>query len=64
MAIKTLKGFQRISLNPGETNNVEFKITSEKLSRWIDGKGFSVEPDNYSIMIGSSSSDKDLHEIN
>ncbi|MCX6150919.1 MAG: glycoside hydrolase family 3 C-terminal domain-containing protein [Ignavibacteriales bacterium] len=62
-AIKTLKGFNRISLDPKETKTVEFEITSEKLSRWIDGKGFSVEPDNYTLMIGSSSNDKDLNKI-
>ncbi len=63
VAIKTLKGFQRISLNPGETKNVEFTITSEELSRWIDGVGFSVEPDIYTLMIGSSSSSKDMYKV-
>ncbi len=62
-AIKTLKGFKRISLNPGETQNVKFNITSSMLQRWIDGKGYSVEPDNYIFMVGSSSSDKDLKTI-
>jgi len=62
-AIKTLKGFERISTKPGETKKVEFVITIEKLSRWIDEKGFSVEPDKYTLMIGSSSRDKDLKKI-
>ncbi|MFA6455183.1 MAG: glycoside hydrolase family 3 C-terminal domain-containing protein [Bacteroidota bacterium] len=63
IAVKTLKGFQRVALNPGETKTVSFTVTPEKLSRWIDSKGFSVEQDRYSIMIGSSSSDKDLHKV-
>ena len=63
LAVKTLKGFKRIYLSAGETKNVQFKITPDKLSRWIEGKGFSVEPDNYSIMIGPSSSDQDLNKI-
>ena len=63
-AIKTLKGFKRITLAPGETKKVEFLITQEKLSRWINGKGFSVEEDNYTLMLGSSSEEKDLHRIN
>ncbi|MDP4175914.1 MAG: glycoside hydrolase family 3 C-terminal domain-containing protein, partial [Bacteroidota bacterium] len=60
--VKTLKGFSRVSLNPGETKKVSFDITSDKLSRWIDGKGFSVETGEYDLMIGSSSAEKDLHK--
>jgi beta-glucosidase len=61
--VKTLKGFKRITLAPGETRRVEFQITPEGLSRWIDDKGFSVEADTYALLVGSSSSDKDLHKI-
>jgi len=60
--VKTLKDFRRIIFKPGETKKVDFEITPGKLSRWIDGKGFVVEPDQYSIMIGSSSSNNDLHK--
>jgi beta-glucosidase len=63
-AVKTLKGFKRITLGPGETRKVEFKITPDKLSRWVDGTGFTVEPDLYTLMIGSSSALKDLQKIN
>jgi beta-glucosidase len=62
-AIKTLKGFKRITLNSAETKKVEFEIAPEKLSRWIDGKGFSVEKDSYTLMIGSSSEEKDLKKL-
>ena len=62
-AIKSLKGFKRISLNPNETKIVEFEITPKTLSRWIDGKGFSVESDKYILLIGSSSRIKDLKQI-
>jgi beta-glucosidase len=61
--VKTLKDFQRVVLNPGEVKKVNFEITPEKLSRWFDGKGFIVDKDKYSIMIGSSSSIKDLNEV-
>ncbi len=63
-AIKTLKGFERISTKSGETKKIEFTITPDKLSRWVEGKGFTVEPDKYILMIGSSSSDRDLRKIN
>ncbi len=61
--VKTLKGFKRISLNAGETAKVEFTINSNNLSRWIDGKGYSVEQDKYMIMVGSSSASKDLKTV-
>jgi len=61
--VKTLKGFKRITLNPGETKKVEFDITLEKLKRWVDEKGFSVEIDKYILMVGSSSSEIDLRKI-
>ncbi len=63
IAIKTLKGFKRITLNPGDIKKVSFNITPELLSRWIDGKGFTVEPGKYTLMIGSSSSEKDLQKL-
>lgn len=63
IAIKTLKGFKRIKLAPGETTKVNFIISPKVLSRWIDRKGFTVEPDSYVISIGSSSSQFDLKNI-
>lgn len=62
-ANKTLKGFARVSIEPGQTKRVDFNITPEKLMRWIDGKGFTVEPGKYTLMIGPSSSDKDQKKI-
>jgi len=63
LAIKTLKGFLRVGLKAGETKKISFTLTPKELSRWIDGKGFSVEPDRYSILIGSSSAEKDLKKM-
>ncbi len=62
-AVKTLKGFKRITLKPGESRNVDFIITPATLSRWIDGKGFTTEPDNYTIYIGSSSNKMSFKKI-
>lgn len=61
--VRTLKGFKRIQLKAGENKSVKFKINPTLLSRWIDGKGYTVEADRYCIMIGSSSSVKDLKQI-
>ena len=61
--VKELKGFQRISLKPGETKTVTLKITSEKLSFHNVDIKFVVEPGEFEIMIGSSSRDEDLSRI-
>jgi beta-glucosidase len=64
---KELRGFQRISLDPGEKKIVSFEIPAEKFS-FYDEKAhrFVVEPGTFDIMIGSSSEDirlKDKIEI-
>ncbi|MDE3057005.1 MAG: glycoside hydrolase family 3 C-terminal domain-containing protein [Bacteroidota bacterium] len=63
MTVKTLKGFQRIALKCGETKRVEFPISSETLSRWMKGKGFSVEPDTYALFVGPSSDIEHLQKV-
>ncbi len=56
--VKELRGFQRISLNPGEKQKLTFTVPAEKLA-FYDEKthGFIVEPGMFDIMIGSSSED-------
>jgi beta-glucosidase len=63
LTVKSLKGFSRISLIPGEVKKVSFIISSDLLSRWIDGEGFKVLKGEYCIMVGSSSADKNLKKI-
>lgn len=52
-----LKGFQRISLEPGETKIVTFEINPEMLSMLDKNLNKVVEPGNFRIMIGASSKD-------
>lgn len=52
-----LKGFQRIHFDPGESKEVEFKITPELLSMLDKDLNTVVEPGDFRIMIGSSSKD-------
>ena len=61
--VKELKGFKRISLEPGETKEVTLKITPERLSFHNIDMKFIVEPGDFEIMIGSSSRDEDLSKI-
>jgi beta-glucosidase len=61
--IKELKGFQRISLQPGQTKTVTFEITPELLSFYDINMKFGVEPGEFEIMIGNSSRDSDLQKV-
>ncbi len=53
--IKSLKGFQRVHLNPDEKKTVTFKLTSEHLSCYDENQGWIVEPGDFEIMVGPSS---------
>ena len=58
--VKELKGFQRISLAPGQTRTVAFDITPEQLAFYDIDMIFRVEPGEFRLMVGSSSRDEDL----
>ena len=52
-----LRGFARISLEPGETKAVTFTLSARQFAFWgIDG-GWIVEPGKIEFMIGSASDD-------
>lgn len=52
--VKELKGFQRISLRPGESRRIEFPITRDALQFWSE-KGWIVEPGTFKVWIGPDS---------
>ena len=53
--VRELKGFRKISLNPGESKRVEFDLTRDELAFWnIDMKNV-VEPAELTIWIAPSS---------
>ncbi len=54
---KELKGYERISLSPGETKSVKFKLLPEDLGLFNRDMHFVVEPGKFSVMVGSSSKD-------
>lgn len=62
--IKELKGYQRISLNPGETKSVTFELKAESFAFYDMNYDYVVEPGDFSIMTGNSSDDKNLKKIN
>lgn len=55
--VKALKGFERITLKPGETRVVRFIITPESLQMWNDRMERVVEPGEFEIMTGPNSVD-------
>ena len=57
---KMLKGFQRITLNPGETKTVRFELNSDNLSLYNQQMKKVVEPGDFTIFVGSSSRVQDL----
>lgn len=52
-----LRGFERISLKPGETKTVEFTLKPEDLTILDKNMNWSVEPGEFEFMIGASSED-------
>lgn len=55
--VKELKGFQKISLKPGEAKTVEFKLTAENLKYYDHDLNYVCEPGNFEIMVGPCSND-------
>ncbi len=60
--VKELKGFQRITLAPGETKTVALDITPEHLAFYDIDMNYVVEPGEFEIMVGNSSRDEDLQK--
>jgi len=56
--IKELKGFQRLSLAPGEAKTATFTLFYDDLAYWDStSQKFVVKPGNFDIMVGTSSAD-------
>ena len=54
---KVLRGFERISLEPGEEKIVRFKLCPQDLGLWDKNMNFCVEPGSFKVMVGASSAD-------
>ena len=55
---KLLKGFQKISLSPGQTQHVTFNLNWENLANWdATARGWIVTPGRFQVMVGDSSRD-------
>lgn len=55
---KLLKGFQKITLTPGQTQHVTFNLNWEDLANWnAAARGWIVTPGVFQVMVGASSRD-------
>ena len=53
--VKELKGFQHISLEPGQSQSVRFDVPAQKLGFWGIDMRYIVEPGSYKLWIGPDS---------
>jgi beta-glucosidase len=61
--VKELKGFRRITIEPGQTETVALEITPEHLAFYNIDMKYVVEPGEFEIMVGNSSRDQDLQKV-
>jgi len=61
-AKKELKGFQKITLAPGETRHISLELDERSFSIY-DGKRFRMPSGRYRVLVGSSSQDIRLAQV-
>ena len=61
--VKELRGFQRVWLEPGETQTIGFDIRPESLAFYNVDYEYKVEPGQFEVMVGTSSRDADLTKL-
>jgi beta-glucosidase len=55
--VSELRGFKRITLEPGETQKVQFELTPEDLQLLNKNMEWEVVPGTFDVMVGNSSVD-------
>jgi beta-glucosidase len=55
--VKELKGFQKISLKPGESKDVTFTVKEDDLKFYNSNLKYVAEPGDFKLFIGSNSRD-------
>jgi beta-glucosidase len=53
--VRALKGFQTVSLAPGESKKVKFELKADALAIWNDRNQFAAEPSKLTVWIGPDS---------
>lgn len=61
---KTLRGYERVTLAPGEKRMVSIPLSGQQLETWDEESGrMRVMPGRYDVMVGPSSRDNELKTI-
>jgi len=60
--LKELKGYQRLTLNPGQTRTITFHLPVNQLAFYDNDLKLVVEPGTIEVMVGSSSEDIRLRD--
>jgi len=56
--IRDLRGYQRVTLKPGQTRTVAFRLPAKSLAYWnMDTHAWVVEPEQVRLRVGASSAD-------
>ena len=55
--VKELVGFQRVTLQPGESRTVEIAVRPDAFALWNRDMQRVVEPGEFTVMAGSNSQD-------
>jgi beta-glucosidase len=58
--VKKLSGFQRVTLQPGQSTTVSFTLDPSQLGYYDNSGHFTVEPGAFDVFVGDSS-DATLH---
>ena len=59
--VMRLRGFQRVTIEPGKSTTVSFTLTRADFEIFVEGRGWLVEPGTFRVMIGASARDIRLH---
>ena len=63
MHVKELKGFKRVSLNPGELKEIIFELDKSAFAYYDDNMNYIIEAGQFDILVGNSSREEDLKKI-
>jgi hypothetical protein len=61
--VKELKAFNRILLQPQQTQTVALDITPESLAFYDVNMKYVIEPGEFEILVGTSSREGDLQKV-
>ena len=61
--VKELKGFEKIALKPGQSQQVSFKLNSDDLAFYTRDMSFKAETGDFRLFIGTSSEDLQATEF-